>query len=182
MGGQEAVLERFIDFEREVSMIGARGANGWIAHYGLIENTHRDHILDTSVIPAGRARARRARGDGDRARAARALDVVGVLCVEFFLTPRRRAADQRARAAAAQLRAPDDRRLRHQPVRAAGAGGLRPAARLDRAAAAGRDGQPARRPVGGAASRTGPPRACVPGVKLHLYGKPSRGRAGRWAT
>lgn len=86
MGRQEAVLEQFIDFDREVSMIGARGAAGWTLTYGLVENTHRNHILDTSVYPASAPAdvARRAseivRGLLD------ALDLLGVLCVEFFLT------------------------------------------------------------------------------------------------
>jgi 5-(carboxyamino)imidazole ribonucleotide synthase len=85
MDRQEAVLERFIQFEREVSMVVARGATGWITTYGLIENTHRDHILDTSVYPARvppgveRRAVEIARGIVER------LDLVGVLCVEFFL-------------------------------------------------------------------------------------------------
>ena len=85
MDRQEAVLERFIEFEREVSMVVARGATGWITTYGLLENTHRDHILDTSVYPARvapgveRRAAEIARGIVER------LDLVGVLCVEFFL-------------------------------------------------------------------------------------------------
>ena len=61
VGGGEAVLERFVDFDREVSMIGARGANGWMVTYGLVENTHRDHILDTSVYPPPLRRATRMR-------------------------------------------------------------------------------------------------------------------------
>ncbi len=86
LGGQEAVLERFIDFDREVSMIGVRGANGWIATYGLVENTHRDHILDTSVYPAAvPARVEREATEIVRGLLER-LDVIGVLCVEFFLS------------------------------------------------------------------------------------------------
>jgi 5-(carboxyamino)imidazole ribonucleotide synthase len=86
MGRQEAVFERFIDFDREVSMIGARGANGWVVTYGLVENTHCLHILDTSIYPAGvpaaveREATEIVRGLLER------LDVIGVLCVEFFLT------------------------------------------------------------------------------------------------
>jgi 5-(carboxyamino)imidazole ribonucleotide synthase len=86
VGEVEAVLERFVDFDREVSMIGARGANGWMVTYGLVENTHRDHILDTSVYPSVVA----ARHEDQAAEIVRGLlerlDVVGVLCVEFFLT------------------------------------------------------------------------------------------------
>jgi 5-(carboxyamino)imidazole ribonucleotide synthase len=86
MGRAEAVLERFIDFEREVSVVAARGVDGWVVSYGVIENVHANHILDLSVLPARvspdveRRAAEIARG------VLESLDVVGVLCVEFFLT------------------------------------------------------------------------------------------------
>ena len=82
----QAVLEAFVDFEREVSVVAARGLDGAFAHYGAIENAHRNHILDVSVAPARRAdrvaseAVEIARGVLEK------LDVVGVLCVEFFLT------------------------------------------------------------------------------------------------
>ncbi|MGI8857573.1 MAG: ATP-grasp domain-containing protein, partial [Thermomicrobiales bacterium] len=74
------------DFEREVSVVAARGLDGAFAHYGVVENTHAAHILDTTVAPAdvppetARQAIAIARGVLD------ALDVVGVACVEFFLT------------------------------------------------------------------------------------------------
>jgi 5-(carboxyamino)imidazole ribonucleotide synthase len=86
MGRQEAVLERYIDFDREVSMIGARGANGWIVTYRLIENTHRDHILETSRYPAAVPAHVEHEATAIVRRLLERLDVVGVLCVEFFLT------------------------------------------------------------------------------------------------
>ena len=52
MGHAEAVIERFIPFERELSVVAARGTSGWIVDYGVIENTHADHILDVSLWPA----------------------------------------------------------------------------------------------------------------------------------
>jgi len=86
LGRQEAVLERFIDFEREVSLIVARGVSGWTITYGLIENTHTQHILDTSVYPARvEARIERA-AKGIVHELAEALELVGVACIEFFLT------------------------------------------------------------------------------------------------
>jgi 5-(carboxyamino)imidazole ribonucleotide synthase len=86
LGRQEAVLERFIDFEREVSMIVARGLAGWTVTYGLIENTHSRHILDTSIYPA-RVDPRVERAATEIVTSlAEAIDLVGVLCVEFFLT------------------------------------------------------------------------------------------------
>jgi 5-(carboxyamino)imidazole ribonucleotide synthase len=50
--GQPAVLEAFIPFEREVSVVGARGLDGSFAHYGVVENIHRRHILDITLAPA----------------------------------------------------------------------------------------------------------------------------------
>ena len=82
----EAVLEGFVDFEREVSVVAARGVGGELAHWGVIANDHERHILDLSVAPApvpGEVAAeavRIARGVLEE------LDVVGVLCVEMFLT------------------------------------------------------------------------------------------------
>jgi 5-(carboxyamino)imidazole ribonucleotide synthase len=83
---QPAVLEAFIDFERELSVVAARGADGAFAHYGVIENAHARHILDVSMAPA-RVPPEVAREATAIARATlEALDVVGVLCVELFLT------------------------------------------------------------------------------------------------
>lgn len=84
----EAVLEAFIDFQAEVSVVAARGLDGSFAHYGLITNQHRNHILDISFAPAPPEWQDRlqheaveiARGVMDQ------LEVVGVLCVEFFVT------------------------------------------------------------------------------------------------
>ena len=84
--GQEAVLEAFVDFDREVSVVAARGLDGAFTHYGVIENAHRHHILDVSIAPAT-VSAKIAHEAVEIARSIlEALDVVGVLCVEFFLT------------------------------------------------------------------------------------------------
>jgi len=84
--GQEGVVEAFVDFEREVSVVAARTARGEFAHYGVIENAHSRHILDLSVAPA-RVSEETARAAVEIARSVlEALDVVGVMCVEFFLT------------------------------------------------------------------------------------------------
>jgi 5-(carboxyamino)imidazole ribonucleotide synthase len=86
IGREEAVLEAFIDFEREISVVAARGDNGQFVHYGAIENQHSRHILDVSIAPA---RVSQQVSD-DAVEIARCvlerLDVVGVLCVEFFVT------------------------------------------------------------------------------------------------
>jgi 5-(carboxyamino)imidazole ribonucleotide synthase len=79
------ILESFIDFEKEVSVVAARGLDGSFAHFGVMENEHRNHILDVTIAPA-RIDGRVQRDAIDIARAVlEKLDVVGVLCVEFFL-------------------------------------------------------------------------------------------------
>jgi 5-(carboxyamino)imidazole ribonucleotide synthase len=84
--GQDAVLEGFVDFEKEVSVVGARAEGGSFVDYGVIENEHHNHILDVSFAPAivSKNVAQKA---VEIARAiAEKLDYVGTLCVEFFLT------------------------------------------------------------------------------------------------
>ena len=86
IGRQEAVLEAFIDFEREISVVAARGIDGQFVHYGAIENQHSRHILDISIAPA-RVDSRIGCEAVKLARVVlEQLDVVGVLCVEFFVT------------------------------------------------------------------------------------------------
>ena len=83
---QELVLEAFADFQREVSVVGARGVEGSFANWGVIENSHRNHILDVSVAPAT-IDERVARQAVEITRTVlEKLDVIGLLCVEFFLT------------------------------------------------------------------------------------------------
>jgi 5-(carboxyamino)imidazole ribonucleotide synthase len=86
VGHQEAVLEQFVELEREISVIGARGLDGGWSYFGPIENEHRHHILDVAVAPSDVAAAIAAQAvDATRAVMA-ALDYVGILCVEFFVT------------------------------------------------------------------------------------------------
>jgi 5-(carboxyamino)imidazole ribonucleotide synthase len=84
--GNEAVLEAFIEFEKEVSVVAARDGRGHFAHYGVIENRHARHILDISFAP-GRVSSKTQEEAVEIARAvAETFDYVGTLCVEFFLT------------------------------------------------------------------------------------------------
>jgi 5-(carboxyamino)imidazole ribonucleotide synthase len=79
------VLEAFIDFECEISVVAARGADGEFVHYGAFENQHSRHILDVSIAPA-RVESKVAQEAVDLARCVLdKLGVVGVLCVEFFV-------------------------------------------------------------------------------------------------
>lgn len=85
VGEQEAVLEAFIDFDCEISVVAARGEDGAFVHYGAVENQHRNHILDISIAPA-RVRPEITRQAVEIAREVlEKLEVVGVLCVEFFV-------------------------------------------------------------------------------------------------
>jgi 5-(carboxyamino)imidazole ribonucleotide synthase len=90
IGGQEAILEAYVDFACELSVVAARSSDGSFTHWGVIENRHRHHILDLSLAPA----AVEPRIADDAVALARAvveqLDVIGVLCVEMFLDKRGR--------------------------------------------------------------------------------------------
>jgi 5-(carboxyamino)imidazole ribonucleotide synthase len=85
LGGQRAVLEAWVPFEREISVVGARGLDGSVALYEPFENDHADHVLDLTLWPS-RLPERTRRQALELARAVlEGLDVVGVLCVEMFL-------------------------------------------------------------------------------------------------
>jgi 5-(carboxyamino)imidazole ribonucleotide synthase len=86
IGHQEAVVEKFITLQAEISVIAARGLDGAVVEYAPFENRHRDHILDLTTAPAAipPAIATQAR-EITRAILAQ-LQYVGVLCVEFFLS------------------------------------------------------------------------------------------------
>lgn len=86
VGHQPAVLEKVVDFVLEFSVVAARGLDGEFAHYGAIENTHRHHILNLSVVPGRVPDAAVAEAVAVTRTIAEELAYVGVLCVEFFLT------------------------------------------------------------------------------------------------
>ncbi len=85
LGGQEAILEAFVDFEREVSVVAARGLDGSKVNYGVIENVHLNHILDCSMAPAAVSPEVERTATEIAESLLERLDVVGVLCVEFFV-------------------------------------------------------------------------------------------------
>ena len=161
-GGRRAVLEAFIDFECEVSVVAARGLDGDVADYG------RDRQYARESYPRRFGFAGRRRPNRSRARPwhiahaiLESLDVVGVLCVEFFVT--------RNGKLVINEMAPRPHNSGHltfdaahdQPVRATVAGDLRVAAGLDGPPAAGGHGQPAGRPVARVACPTGWRRAAI---------------------
>lgn len=86
LGRHGCVLEQFVPFEKEVSVIVARGADGQTELCGPIENGHERHILDLSVLPATCSDQTAAEARRIAEQVARELQLVGVLCVEFFVT------------------------------------------------------------------------------------------------
>ncbi len=86
LDGRDAILEGFIDFEKEVSVVCARGQDGSFAHYGVIENEHRNHILDVSFAPADVSEAVFVEAVEITRSIAEQFGYVGTMCVEFFLT------------------------------------------------------------------------------------------------
>lgn len=84
---QEMVLEAFVDFACELSVVAARGIDGSFVHWGVIENSHHRHILDLSLAPARIEPAIGSEAIAITREVLEQLGVVGVLCVEFFLTP-----------------------------------------------------------------------------------------------
>jgi 5-(carboxyamino)imidazole ribonucleotide synthase len=86
IGATEAVLEAFVDFEKEVSVVAARDLRGNFANYSVIENAHANHILDISFAPALVSNKIHEQAVEITRSILQKLDVVGVLCVEFFVT------------------------------------------------------------------------------------------------
>lgn len=87
VAGAPAVLEGFVDFSHEVSVIAARGLNGDVACFDPGENVHLNGILHTTTIPARLSPAQRTDAVLLSAKILTALNYVGVLGVELFVTP-----------------------------------------------------------------------------------------------
>lgn len=166
----ERIYEAFVDFDREVSVVAARGVDGSFAHWGVIENAHRNHILDLSISPAdvppgvAKEAVEIARGILEK------LSVVGVLCVEFFLTRRGqllvnelapRPHNSGHLTIDAHLTSQFEQQLRAVCGLPLGATDqLRPAAMANLLGDIWANGEP-----------DWPAACAIPGVKLHLYGK-----------
>jgi 5-(carboxyamino)imidazole ribonucleotide synthase len=87
LGTKSAILEAFVPFEREISVIAARSADGEVECFDVTENEHRDHILKISRAPAAIPDALAQEARAIAGRIATALDYVGVLAVEMFVLP-----------------------------------------------------------------------------------------------
>jgi 5-(carboxyamino)imidazole ribonucleotide synthase len=90
LGTKSAILEAFIPFEREISVIAARSADGQVECFDVTENEHRDHILKISRAPAAISDELAARAVSIAQQIANALDYVGVLAVEMFVVQQNR--------------------------------------------------------------------------------------------
>lgn len=88
MNGAAAVLEGFVDFTFEASVIAARGLSGQVAAYDPGENVHEGGILRTTTVPARLTTAQATDAVLLAGRILNALDYVGVIGVELFVTPR----------------------------------------------------------------------------------------------
>ena len=86
IGHQEAIVEKFISLQAEISIIAARGLDGAIVEYPAFENRHRDHILDLTTAPAAVSPEIAKRAVDVTRAILRQLQYVGVLCVEFFVS------------------------------------------------------------------------------------------------
>jgi 5-(carboxyamino)imidazole ribonucleotide synthase len=86
MGGTLGILEAFVDFRCEISVVLARAADGAIAVYPPVENRHVNHILDTTIAPASLPAETLAEAETIARQIAERLDLVGVLAVEMFVT------------------------------------------------------------------------------------------------
>ena len=86
LGRREAILEAFVDLDREISVIAARGADRSWSAFMPFENVHRNHILDITSSPAEVPPIMVTRAVDATHAVMDALEYVGVLCIEFFVT------------------------------------------------------------------------------------------------
>ena len=85
LGEQPCVLEGFVSFAREISVVGARGVDGSFAAFDVCENEHEHHILSRTIVPAQVSETTAAAAIETTGKIAAALDYVGVITVEMFL-------------------------------------------------------------------------------------------------
>ncbi|MEQ9111710.1 MAG: 5-(carboxyamino)imidazole ribonucleotide synthase [Rhodospirillaceae bacterium] len=81
-----AILEGFVKFTKEISVIAARGVDGIVECFEPVENVHKNHVLHSTTAPAQLSSATVKTALSIAARAAEALDLVGIVAVEMFVT------------------------------------------------------------------------------------------------
>lgn len=84
--GAPAILEGFVNFDREISVVVARSASGDVAAFPVGENVHTNHILDTTTVPADIKEVVEAKAKVMATKVANALEYVGVMAVEMFVS------------------------------------------------------------------------------------------------
>ncbi|MFC3052719.1 5-(carboxyamino)imidazole ribonucleotide synthase [Kordiimonas pumila] len=84
--GTPAILEGFVQFDREISVVVARNALGEVAAFPVSENVHTNHILDTTIVPANIKDVVEAKAKVMATKVANALEYVGVMAVEMFVS------------------------------------------------------------------------------------------------
>lgn len=82
---QESILESFVHFDKEVSVVCARSRNGNFAHWNLLENVHKNHILDLTLSPARVENSVAEQAFELAKKITEKLGVVGTFCIEFFV-------------------------------------------------------------------------------------------------
>ena len=87
IGRAPAILERFVAFDRELSVIAARDIAGTVVAYPAVQNEHANHILATTTAPAPIDPTTAETAGGVAVRLAESLGIVGLLSVEMFMTP-----------------------------------------------------------------------------------------------
>jgi len=87
VGEVESVLEAWMPYDEEASMIVARNSSGEIEVFPMLWNLHADHILDVSVCPAPFSAELQAEAESLARRLAKAFDLVGIICIELFVMP-----------------------------------------------------------------------------------------------
>ncbi len=85
MQTHEAILESFVEFSREISVIVARGAHGQTRCYPAVQNIHKNHILDTTIVPAPIDKALAEEAEAIAVKIATVINLKGVLAVEMFV-------------------------------------------------------------------------------------------------
>ena len=86
MGSDEGILEGFVDFDMEISVIVARGLSGEVAAFDAVENRHANHILDVTIAPAPISDALASAARTMAEKIAVGLGLIGLLAVELFVT------------------------------------------------------------------------------------------------
>jgi 5-(carboxyamino)imidazole ribonucleotide synthase len=84
-GNMPSILEGFVQFDREISVVVARSASGDVAAFPVGENVHTNHILDTTVVPAQVSDMVEAKAKVMAAKIANSLEYVGVMAIEMFV-------------------------------------------------------------------------------------------------